>query len=89
MVQDSKTPHPFGGVFGTIGGFAGLGLALAMGKDLEALPLLIFAFVLMCIGAYVGLFVEYKQWSFWKTTRTAAVCWAARKGGATLRRIVF
>ncbi len=59
MVQDSKNPHPFGGVFGTIGGFAGLGLALATGKDMEAGPLLIFAFVLMGIGAYVGLFVEY------------------------------
>ncbi len=59
MSKDGKPAGPLGGWFGTIGGFAGFGLAASMGKNLDALPLLILMIVFGVIGGFVGLLVEH------------------------------
>lgn len=58
MTNKQDSAGPLGGWFGTIGGFAGMGLALSMGGGMEPLSLLIFTIIAGAIGGSIGLFVE-------------------------------
>ena len=54
MAKQASTPHPFGGWFGTLGGFAGFGYGAYL-TDGAWGP----ALFLAVIGAAVGIIVEH------------------------------